>query len=53
MFKVLIDLVLLPDTGLVLEQDFDHFALGGTGGDFCHSCGEVFSKASAAAASCA
>lgn len=45
------DLVLLAYTSLVLEPDFDHFALGGTGGDFCHSGREVFLNASAASAS--
>ena len=47
------DLVLLAYTSLVLKPDFDHFALGGTGGDFCHCGGEVFLNASAASASCA
>ena len=45
------DLVLLAYTSLVLEPDFDHFALGGTACDFCHSGGEVFLNASAAPAS--
>lgn len=35
------DLVLLAYPGFILKPDFDHFALGGTGGDFCHSGGEV------------
>lgn len=47
------DLVLLAYTRLVLEPDFDRFALGGTGSDFCHSVGEVFLNASAASTSCA
>jgi hypothetical protein len=47
------DLVLLPDTSLVLKPDLDHFALGGTCGDFCHSGGEFFLNASAASTSCA
>ena len=46
-------LLTLPDPGFILEPDFDHLALGGTGGDFCHSGGEVFLNAAAASASCA
>ena len=47
------DLVLLADTCLILEPNFDHFTLGGANGDFCHCGGEVFLNASAASASCA
>lgn len=47
------DLVLLANPSFILEPDFDHFALGGASGDFCHSGGEVFLNASAASGSCA
>lgn len=47
------DLVLLAYPSFILVPDFDHFALGGAGGDFCPSGGQVFLNASAASRSCA
>ncbi len=42
------DLVLLPDTGLILKPNLYAFSSGRSGGNLCHCGGETFLKSSMA-----